>query len=223
MIDLYNGDCLEVMKNLPTSSVDLVVTDPPYDVHAGKGGGAFGNLKAFSEIQFISNGFSNEVLDELCRVMKKINCYFFCSKKQIIPLLDYFVKDKKCNYNLLTWHKTNPVPACNNKYLSDTEYCLFFRESGVKILGSFETKKTYYVTPLNIKDKQKYNHPTVKPLDIIQNLIVNSSNEGDVVLDPFVGSGTTGVACKNLHRNFIGIELDKHYFDVASERLGLRE
>lgn len=223
MIDLYNGDCLEVMKNLPTSSVDLVVTDPPYDVHAGKGGGAFGNRKAFSEIQFISNGFSNEVLDELCRVMKKINCYFFCSQKQIIPLLDYFVKDKKCNYNLLTWHKTNPVPACNNKYLSDTEYCLFFRESGVKILGSFETKKTYYVTPLNIKDKQKYNHPTVKPLDIIQNLIVNSSNEGDVVLDPFVGSGTTGVACKNLHRNFIGIELDEHYFDVASERLGLRE
>ena len=59
MIDLYNGDCLEVMKNLPTSSVDLVVTDPPYDVHAGKGGGAFGNRKAYSEIQFISNGFSN--------------------------------------------------------------------------------------------------------------------------------------------------------------------
>ena len=219
MINLLNGDCLDVMKNLPASSVDLVVTDPPYDIHAGKGGGAFGNLKAFSEIQFISNGFSNEVLDELCRVMKKINCYFFCSQKQIIPLLDYFVKDKKCNYNLLTWHKTNPVPACNNKYLSDTEYCLFFRESGVKILGSFETKKTYYVTPLNIKDKQKYNHPTVKPLEIIQNLIVNSSNEGDVVLDPFVGSGTTGVACKNLNRNFIGIELDKNYFEIAKKRI----
>ena len=219
MINLLNGDCLELLKTIPDKSIDLVVTDPPYDIHAGKGGGTFGNCKAFSEIQFISNGFSNEVLDELCRVMKKINCYFFCSHKQIIPLLDYFVKDKKCNYNLLTWHKTNPVPACNNKYLSDTEYCLFFRESGVKILGSFETKKTYYVTPSNIKDKQKYNHPTVKPLDIIQNLIVNSSNECDVVLDPFVGSGTTGVACKNLNRNFIGIELDKNYFEIAKKRI----
>ena len=219
MIKLLNGDCLEVMKNLPTRSVDLVVTDPPYDIHAGKGGGAFGNHKAFSEIQFICNGFSNEVLDELCRVMKKINCYFFCSQKQIIPLLDYFVKDKKCNYNLLTWHKTNPVPACNNKYLSDTEYCLFFRESGVQVFGTYQTKKKFYVTPTNKADKDKYKHPTIKPLDIIQNLIINSSKENDVVLDPFVGSGTTGVACKNLNRNFIGIELDKNYFEIAKKRI----
>ena len=77
MINLLNGDCLELLKTIPDKSIDLVVTDPPYDIHAGKGGGTFGNCKAFSEIQFISNGFSNEVLDELCRVMKKINCYFF--------------------------------------------------------------------------------------------------------------------------------------------------
>lgn len=136
-----------------------------------------------------------------------------------MPLLKYFVEGKKCNWNLLTWHKTNPVPACNNKYLSDTEYILFFREKGVKINGDYSSKKTYYVTPLNQKEKKLYEHPTVKPVDILNNLIINSSLENDVILDPFMGSGSTGVACKNLNRNFIGIELDENYFSIAKERI----
>jgi hypothetical protein len=70
----------------------------------------------------MSNGFDNAMLDELCRVMKKINIYIFCSQKQILPLLNYFIMQKYCNYNILTWHKTNPVPACGNKYLTDTEF-----------------------------------------------------------------------------------------------------
>lgn len=220
MADLWNGDCLEVMKQIPDGSVDLVVTDPPYDVHAGKGGGCFGNRQAYSEIEFMSKGFSETTLDELCRVMKKINIYLFCSQKQIIPLLNYFVEKKKCNWNLLTWHKTNPVPACGNKYLTDTEYILFFREKGVQINGEYKTKFTYYVTPLNTADKKLYGHPTIKPVEILQNLIVNSSSPGDVVLDPFMGSGSTGIACNNTGRNFIGIELDKGYFDTAKARIG---
>ena len=220
MADLWNGDCLEVMNQIPDGFVDLVVTDPPYDVYAGKGGGCFGKRQAYSDIEFISNGFSEEILDELCRVMKKINIYLFCSQKQIIPLLDYFVEEKKCNWNLLTWHKTNPVPACGNKYLTDTEYILFFREKGVKINGEYKTKFTYYVTPLNTADKKLYGHPTIKPVDILQNLIVNSSSPGDVVLDPFMGSGSTGIACNNTGRNFIGIELDKGYFEIARARIG---
>lgn len=123
------------------------------------------------------------------------------------------------NFDLLTWHKTNPVPTCNNKYLSDTEYLLFFRENGVKIYGTYQTKKKYYVSPTNKEDKQKYNHPTIKPLNIIENLITNSSKENDVVLDCFMGSGTTGVACKNLNRDFIGMEIDEKYFKIAEERI----
>lgn len=220
MLELHNGDCLEVMKQIPDGSVDLVVTDPPYDVHAGKGGGCFGNRTAYSDIEFMSNGFSEEILDELCRVMKKINIYLFCSQKQVIPLLDYFVEKRECNWNLLTWHKTNPVPACWNKYLTDTEYILFFREKGVKIGGEYNTKFTYYVTPLNTADKKLYGHPTIKPIEILHNLIVNSSNPGDIILDPFMGSGSTGVACKDTGRGFIGIELDKGYFDTAKSRIG---
>lgn len=216
---LLHGDCLELLGDIKDNSIDLIVTDPPYNVHAGKGGGAFGNRDSYTDIQVMSNGFDILILDEFVRVLKKINIYMFCSQKQIIPLLKYFVEGKKCNWNLLTWHKTNPVPACNNKYLSDTEYILFFREKGVKINGDYSSKKTYYVTPLNQKEKKLYGHPTVKPVDILSNLIINSSLENDVVLDPFMGSGSTGVACKNLNRNFIGIEIEKDYLNIAKERI----
>lgn len=217
---LYQGDCLEVMEDIEKGSVDLVVTDPPYEI-ATTGAGIYKQTdkQYVKELNGMKDGFSEEVLDELCRVMKKINIYFFCSQKQIIPLLDYFVKKKKCNWNILSWHKTNPIPACGNKYLIDTEFILFFREKGVKVYGSFDTKRTWYATPLNQSDKKKYGHPTVKPLSILENLVVNSSQEGEVVLDCFMGSGSTGVACLNTNRNFIGIELDEGYFEIARNRI----
>ena len=121
------GDCLELMKGIPDKSIDLIVTDPPYKIDTS-GAGLYKqeDKQYIKELNFMKDGFSEEVLDELCRVMKKINIYFFCSQKQIIFLIDYFVKKKKCNWNLLTWHKTNPIPACGNKYLTDTEFILFF-------------------------------------------------------------------------------------------------
>lgn len=217
---LYQGDCLEVMKDIEDGSIDLVVTDPPYEI-ATTGAGIYkqADKQYVKELNGMKDGFSEEVLDELCRVMKKINIYFFCSQKQIIPLLDYFVKKKKCNWNILSWHKTNPIPACGNKYLTDTEFILFFREKGVKVYGSFDTKRTWYATPLNQSDKKKYGHPTVKPLSILENLVVNSSQEGEVVLDCFMGSGSTGAAALNTNRNFIGIELDEGYFEIAKGRI----
>lgn len=232
------GDCLELLKSIPDNSIDLIVTDPPYVVET-QGAGFFGKKsdeysmnykgkKAYTyggeryvmkEISNMSDGFSENILDELCRVMKKVNLYIWCSQKQLYQLINYFVIKKKCNWNLITWHKTNPIPACGNKYLSDTEYCLFFREKGVKIQGSFDTKFTYYVTPLNSKDKKQYGHPTIKPLNIIKNFIINSSNEGDIVLDPFMGSGTTPVACVETNRHYIGFEIDENYYNIACKRL----
>ena len=217
---IYNEDCLEGMKQIPNKSVDLVITDPPYLIDTvGSGLYSQKDKQYIKELNFMKDGFSKEILDEICRVMKKINLYIFCSQKQIIPLLDYFVREKKCNWNIITWHKTNPIPACGNKYLTDTEYVLFFREKGVKIYGDYQTKFTYYLTSLNQKDKIKYNHPTIKPLNIIQNFIINSSKEGEIVLDPFMGSGTTAIACMNTNRNFIGFEIDKGYYDIILERI----
>lgn len=217
---IYNMDCLKGMREMPDNCVDLVVTDPPYVIETS-GAGIYkqADKQYVKELNDMKDGFSTEVLDELCRIMKKINIYFFCSQKQIIPLLDYFVKGKKCNWNLLTWHKTNPVPACGNKYLTDTEFILFFREKGVKIYGTFNTKFTYYVTPLNQIDKKKYGHPTIKPINIVKNLIVNSSLENGIVFDPFMGSGTTAVSAIECERNFIGYELDPDYYEICNQRI----
>lgn len=223
MIEIFNGDCLEKLKDIPNKSIDLVVTDPPYEFASHGGGGCFGSKKREYHNQLedaqITKGFNTEVLNELVRVMKKINIYLWCNKNQLRMYIDYF-EDLGAVTDLITWHKTNPTPTCNNKYLSDTEYLLFFREKGVRVFGSYQTKKKFYVTPTNKADKDKYKHPTCKPVDILQNLIVNSSQENDLILDPFMGSGSTGEACLNTNRNFIGIEIDKNHFETASERLG---
>ena len=218
MYKLYSGDCLEKINLIKDKSIDLVIIDPPYMVHAGKGGGTFGNRNNLSEINFMSNGFDFEILNKIEQKMKKVNMYIYCSKKQVPMLLEYAI-NKKLNYDILTFNKTNPTPLCNNKYLNDTEYIIFIREKGVKIFGNYHTKFTYYIDKVNIKDKKKYSHPTIKPIELIERHIINSSQEGDVVLDCFMGSGTTGVACANTNRKFIGIELENNYFDTASKRI----
>lgn len=221
---ILNGDCQQILRTIPSSSIDLVITDPPYEIIGGKSGGCFGRDKRAYHSQLYDTGLDagcpDSVLKELLRVMKKPNIYLWCNKNQLRQYIDFF-EDAGCSTELLTWHKTNPVPTCNNKYLSDTEYCLYFRAGGVPMYGSYATKKKYYVTPTNKSDKEKYKHPTIKPLDIIKNLVINSSKDGDIILDPFMGSGTTGVAVKSIGggRRFIGIELDPEYCKIAEERL----
>jgi DNA modification methylase len=227
---IYLGDAYELIKKIPDKSIDLIVTDPPYDFiskHYGNnytGAGAFGKLgRAYhSELENsnIITGLNAEILKQLIRVMKKVNIYIWCNKEQILEYLEFF---KDYNMDLLTWHKTNPVPTCCNKYLSDTEYILFFREKGVKINGTYETKKKYYVSGTNKEDKKLYGHPTIKPLEIIKNLIINSSKENDVVLDAFMGSGTTAVACKELNRHFIGFELNPEIYSNSIKRLNEKD
>ena len=179
-------DCLEGMRQMPDKSVDLIITDPPYLIET-KGAGLYRqpDKQYIQELEAMSDGFSEKVLDELCRVMKKINIYLFCSQKQIIQYLDYFVTKRKCNWNLLCWHKIDPIPACGNKYLSDSEYILFFREKGVRVFGTYDTKHTFYVTKANRTDKKKYKHPTCKPINIIKSLIINSSQTGGGNFRPF--------------------------------------
>ena len=233
---IYNEDCLTGMQRIPDGSVDCIICDPPY-VLENQGGGfwsknedptvnhynARGTRKGMDKLGDIKDGFDNAILDEMCRVMKKINIYIFCSQKQIQRYLEYFVNGKGCNWNLISWHKTNPIPACGNKYLNDTEYIMFFREKGVKLYGSYETKRTFYTTLRNQEDNVRYHHPTVKPLHIVQNFVGNSSMEGDIILDPFLGSGTTAVAALREKRHFIGFELNRDYYDIALRRIKLEQ
>lgn len=223
---IYNEDCLEGMRRMPDGCVDLVITDPPYDFKSTRGGGAFGSKSEDSskgrayhaELFPISQGFTIEVLDEMCRLCRIPNIYVFCSKDQLPQLLDYAVK-RKFNFDILCWHKPNPVPTCSNKYLSDTEYIIFMRGKGARVYGSYETKRKYWVQQVNREDKRLYNHPTVKPLNIIRNLIINSSEMGGVILDPFIGTGTTAVAAMQEGRRYIGFEIDNRYYETAKERV----
>lgn len=227
MIDLRQGDCLEIMKDIPDKSIDLIVTDPPYDVSVTGGGGTINKVKKLNKSledlveANITNGYDIEILgEEFMRVMKEPNIYLWCNKIQIPEYFKFYVDKHKCKFDIICWHKTNALPTYSNKYLSDTEYLLYFRKGKGKCFPkSYEDAKTYYIAPINHKDKEKYKHPTIKPLDITGKLIRNSSNENDVVLDPFMGSGTTGVACKESNRNFIGIEIDEKYFEIAKKRI----
>lgn len=113
---LKNQDCMDLMKELPDNFVDLIVTDPPYSI-CTRGAGIYNqqDIQYVKELSKMKDGYEDSVLDEMCRVMKKINIYLWCSQKQIIHLLDYFVSKRKCNWNILSWHKTNPVPACGEQ------------------------------------------------------------------------------------------------------------
>lgn len=217
---IYNEDCYDAVKKLPNNSIDLIVMDPPYLIDQHGCGGCFGRerQKFHNEVATLSHGIDLAILDELVRVMKKINIYIFCNKNQLFDYLRYF-RNKNCSVDLLTWHKLHPIPTCNNKYLSDTEYILFFREKGVQLYGTYHSKKKYFITEKNVQDKRKYGHPTPKPIDIIKTLIFNSSKEGDLVADFFIGSGTTAVASKQLNRHFIGFENNSIYFNNAIERI----
>lgn len=209
---IYNTDCLEFMRSMPDSCVDLVVTDPPYEIHT-KGGG-LGRRPVYENgaLGKISQGFDAEAtLEQVARICKKINIFIFCSTKQKPRIMNWGY-ERGCNITELAWYKPNAAPFTNNTFKSDLENIIYIREKGVKIKG---------ISRLFTHNcgKSKYGHPTEKPLEIIEKLILTASNEGDLVFDPFMGSGTTAAACKELNRNFIGCEIEAKYCEIAEKRL----
>ena len=241
--NIYLGDCYELIKQIPDKSIQLVVTDVPYEIVGGGSGGCFGVEHRSYHQQYkilgreehkregmdegkgsdprncVCVGFDYSLLDELDRVMEKINIYIFCNKNQISSLMKHY-EDKGCNVDLLVWHKTNPIPTCNNKYLSDLEYIVFARAPGVGLGGTYDTKSKLFETACNKEDKDDYGHPTIKPLEIIETLINNSTfKNDDIVLDPFSGSATTLLAARHCGRRYIGFEIDPKWYQVSCDRL----
>lgn len=226
-MELYNGDCLGIVKKIKDKTIDLVVIDPPYNVKINHDGGKLYKNKGMEKSQQdvsnakIDNGYDIEELNkELIRVMKEINIYIWCNKAQIMEYLDFYVTRNKCKFDILTWNKTNPLPTYSNKYVNDVEYILYFHKGkGHCFPECYTDAFHYYLSPINSIDKKKYKHPTIKPLEFTKRLIRNSSKKNNLVLDCFMGSGTTGVACKELERDFIGVEINKEFFDIAVERI----
>lgn len=222
---IIHGDCLEILKQIPDNSVDLIYTDPPYLIprHSKKDKGKF-SLKfksLYSELcEYDLTDFDSlEWCEDAIRVMKKVNIYIWCSKKQIPLYFDFFIKQHGCSFYILEWIKTNPLPNYNNQYQNDKEYCLYFRKKGYCQPKDLVSAKTYFLQPINQEDKKFYYHPTIKPLNIVKQMIENSTHEGDIVLDPFLGSGTTAVACHQLKRKYIGIEKQEEFYKTALKRI----
>jgi site-specific DNA-methyltransferase (adenine-specific) len=222
-MQLFNEDCLDALKRLEDDSIELIVTDPPYDIKNTVPGKSSltakisKNMKALEDSN-ICGGFNLAVLDELVRVQEKINMYFFCNKAQIPMYFGYFLP-LGCSFDIIKWVKTNPMPAYHGKYVNDTEYCMYFRKGGLCMPQSYEDSKTLYQSPINTKDKKLFLHPTCKPMPLVERVIRNSSKEGQTVLDPYMGSGTTGRAAKLLGRRFIGMEINKKWFSIAESRI----
>lgn len=216
---IYQVDCLSFMKQLPDKCIDLVVTDPPYDISDSKPGNSeLMSLGKYNADNFaeLTNGFDVEVVfAEIVRISKKVNCFIFCANKQIAEIMTiaqrggYYV-------TLLVWNKTNSAPFANGVWRQDAEFIIHVRESGAYFEGNAEQKRKVIQLPTN---PSQFGHPTEKPLALIEKYILIGSKEGDIVFDPYLGSGTTVLAAKKLNRQFLGCELSEKYCKIAEERL----
>lgn len=214
---LILGDCLEVMKEL--EPVDAVVTDPPYLLSdSGPGASHFGmSLRKFEGAAYkaiVSGVDYTSIFDAASKICAPMNAFVFCSNKQISNLMRES-EVRNLATTLLVWHKANAAPFANGVWRGDIEYIVHSRGKGATFNGG-ATEKTKVISHPIVQDDR---HPTVKPLAVIERLLRNCSDAGQTVLDPFMGSGTTLVACAKMGRKGIGIELDPDYFEIACKRV----
>lgn len=198
------------MKELSDKSINFILTDIPYDaVNKSSNGLRIINKDKADMITFDLNEFLNECY----RVVNNSIC-IFCGKEQFSKIYKYFA-DKKGTTRLIIWEKTNPSPMNGQYiYLSGIEMAVWFKKAGGKTFNAY-CKNTVFRAS---SGKSKI-HPTQKSLNLFMELIQDNTNEGDIVLDPCIGSGTTAEACILLKRRYIGFELDKEYFDLSRQRI----
>ena len=210
-IELWHGDCLELMKNIPDGYVDLVLTDPPY-------GMAFKSNYRKEKYNEIKNDKSLEWLEkyvgECFRILKHNTAvYFFCSWHNVDVFKQAIEKKFKIK-NILIWEKNNTSMGDLKASYAPKYEMIIFAHKERRLLNGFR-----YADIIKANRTGNKLHPTEKPVDLLELFIKNSSDENAVVFDGFMGSGSTGVACVNTNRNFIGIELDDRYFQIAKQRI----
>ena len=203
-ITIYHADCRDVLPTL--GKFDLLLTDPPYELTAS-GGGIGAQRQYLSDIEgFTDGGFDETILEHA------ENWMCFCAKAQLPSLLQRAAAMPR--WMLLTWNKPNPTPLCNGNYLPDTEYIVHGCQPK-RIFGEFADKSRFIVYPA-----QQHNlHPNEKPMAVVSKMMRLGSVEGDLVVDPYMGSGTTLLAAKLLGRRAVGIERELRYCEIAANRL----
>ena len=214
-VKLIHGDCLEKMKDIPDGSIDMVMADPPYGISYQSGRRADKNQWKDK----ISNDEKPYVLwlnhaYKLLQVSGRLICF---TRWDVEHVFRTRIREEKFNIkSQVIWDKIAHS-------MGDLKCAFASRHEGIiyatKGKYVFKRKRPVSVLKYMRVSPAKLNHPNQKPLKLIEYLIETLTDEGDTVLDPFMGSGTTGVACVNLNRKFIGIELDEFYFDDAAIRI----
>ena len=215
---IYNEDCLEGMKRIADGSVDMVLCDPPYTM-TKRGKSCRPN---WMPNNMGDNVFQGEVpsvklwMAECYRVLKyRTHFYTFVNTNDITEYL-YIAKEVGFKlHNIISMIKDTKMPS--RWYYKRTELVLFFRKGNAKPINDMKSPDFFHVD-MPKKSNGKL-HITQKPLDFIERLVTNSSKPNDLILDPFIGSGTTAIACMNTQRNFIGFEMDRGYYDIACKRI----
>ena len=224
MYTLYNEDCFKIMEDMIKNNqkVDCIITDPPYemDIHGGTRNNDFGNRKLVKDkhIDFICDGFDYEkCFSMFLKICDIPNFLIFCSNNQVSKTMTFF-ENIGLSVTLLVWSKLNPIPFCFNKYVSDLEFIVYVHGKG----ACFNNNEDYAIklktkrhTSPSSKDRI---HPTQKPLSLLFDLVKLHTKENDTIFDPFMGSGSTGIACLTHNRNFIGCEINEEFFKKTSNQ-----
>lgn len=207
-ISIIQGDVYDLIKSIPDKSIDLIVTDPPY-LYDKKG---TGKNRQYNDMM---EGVKDELYQEFFSILKKVNIYQFCNLNQFEQILQNYKVYKK---QLLIWHKPNGMCISQYEYYRTIEYIWYVHEKGA-VFNKGVKRDPYYRHALNQRSELHHLHPTVKPLNLVKKFIEVSSKPGDLVFDPFVGSGTTAVACLQTGRRFIGFEKEEKYIEICQKRL----
>lgn len=211
MIDLRKGDCLELMKDIPDKSIEIAFTSPPYN---RKRNDKYKNYNDTLEDYF---GFLCNFTDELIRITK--NYVFVNLQKNYYnkkDIFEYIGKYAEKIVEIIIWEKTNPMPASGKNITNAYEMFIVLSNTPLKSNTTY-TKNT--ITSSVNSDTTLKEHRAVMKQEISDYFIEKFTNENDIIVDPFMGTGTTGVSCKKYNRNFIGIEIDEEYYNIAKERI----
>lgn len=220
---LFCDDCLSVLNDIEMDSIDLIVTDPPYKMTSRGGTGTTGGMLKkkivnSGKVFKYNNIDCKEYAKDFYRVLKDGgHCYIMTNNLNLIHMLNTFTNAGFHFIKSLIWDKQRKITG--TYYMSQYEYILFFRKGkGVKI-NNCGTSDIISVKNQKTKKNGSNLHDTEKPVELMRILIENSSKTNDIILDPFMGIGSTGVACVSSNRQFIGVEIDKEYYDIAYERI----
>lgn len=227
---LYNENYIDVLEGIEDKSIDCIITDPPYlHVKGGMTNKRFSGVWDKSSQMVMELGdFGREkifeFLDKTLPKMKKANYYIFCSRLQLLYYFEWLAQrgHKKYKYDLLVWDNGKSGMKSTKFFNSDIEYIVKIYESGVqlnKVIGESGKADVRYYNKLKSYKKPNGKHNTMKPTGLIEEIMLVSTKEGEIVFDPFAGTGTTGEVCLETGRKFIGCEINKEFFDIAINRL----